>query len=203
MCWGHAEDCYLKDFYDDLGFVPTFENYKELHYAWLSSPKNNQMFSRKFVEWINTDLLQPKVEVRSENTLEGKGVFATTAFKEGDFIGFFDGQLSQDPSRMSLQFGVDLHVEPSNRTPFRYLNHSCDANSYFVGHNLYAWQSISPGHEITIDYNCNELELISAFRCRCGITGCVGEIKGYNYLTNEQKNHRRGKLSSWVTTPSK
>ena len=202
MCWGHAEDCYLKGFRDNEGFLPSIENYKELHYAWLSVPKNRDMFSAEFGKWADTELLQPKVEVRSENTYQGKGVFACADFNKSAFIGFFEGQLVKNRTKMSLQFSPDFHIEPSEQTPFRRLNHSCDANSYFIGRNLYAWRDIHSGEEVTIDYNCNELTLASSFTCNCSSTGCVGDIKGHNHLTDEQKKHREHKTCAWLTAPS-
>ena len=199
MCWGHAEDCYLKGYRDDAGFLPSIENYKELHYAWLSAPQHQRMFGAEFITWVDTKLLQPKVEVRNENTTQGKGVYAHSSFSKGDFIGFFNGALVQNRTKMSLQFGPDLHVEPAAESPFRFLNHSCDANAHFEGRNLYAWRGIPAGQEITIDYNCHELDLALPFECNCGATGCVGKINGYTQLTPEQKTQRARQTCSWLT----
>ncbi|GBE09497.1 SET domain protein [bacterium BMS3Abin12] len=197
MCWGHAEDCYIKGFRDDEGFLPSIENYKELHYAWLSEPKHRRMFGARFTEWVDTQRLLPHVTVKSENTRQGNGVFATAQFKRGDFVGYFNGSLVKNRTQMSLQFGPDFHVEPSVESPFRNLNHSCDANARFAGRNLYARRDIQPDEEITIDYNCHELELASPFKCNCGVTGCVGEIKGYKYLTDGQKLQRKEQICAW------
>jgi hypothetical protein len=197
MCWGHAEDCYSTELHTDVGFLPTLVNYKELHWAWLTIPKNRSMFGNEFLQWIEKSY-QPQVEIRSDKTPEGKGVFATTEFTNGAFIGFFDGKLVKNRTQMSLQFGRDFHVEPSDETPFRHLNHSCDANSRFLGRNIYAWRDIHPGEEITIDYNCNEWELVSPFKCNCRSTACLGQIKGFKYLTEEQKRQRNGMICSWV-----
>ena len=59
MSWGHAEDCYLKGYHTDEGFRPSIENYKEIHYAWLSVPQHRRKFSTKFSKWVDTELLQP------------------------------------------------------------------------------------------------------------------------------------------------
>ena len=198
LCWGHAEDCYLKGFQHDEGFLPSIQSYKELHYAWLMTQKNRQMFGNNFLNWIDTELLMPAVEVKAEDTPEGQGVFATQHFTRGDFIGFFDGKPVKNRTKMSLQFGPDFHIEPASNTPFRRLNHSCDANAYFCGRNLYAWKAIHPGEEITIDYNCTEFELASSFECNCGSTACIGNIRGYSFLNEEQKNIRKGKKIPWL-----
>jgi len=197
MCWGHAEDCYLKGFRDDEGFQPSIESYKELHYAWLSESKHRRMFGADFTKWVDSDLLLPEVKVKSENTRQGNGVFACSQFKKGDYIGFFKGSLVKNRTQMSLQFGPDFNVEPAVDSPFRSLNHSCDANACFAGRNLYARRDIQPNEEITIDYNCHELELAVPFQCNCGVTGCVGEIKGYKHLTPDQKKQRKEQTCPW------
>ncbi len=198
MSWGHAEDCYLKGYHDDAGFLPSMKNYKELHYAWLSVPKNRGMFSKEFTNWVDVELFGPSVEEKSENSKQGTGLFACSQFKEGDFIGYFDGSLVQNPTQMSLQFGPDFFVEPADKTPFRSLNHSCEANSHFLGRNLYAWRDIQEAAEITIDYNCHEFALASPFECNCGAVACIGKINGYSHLTEEQKKQRERQTCSWL-----
>lgn len=147
--------------------------------------------------------IDPKVEVRGQNAAEGMGVFSLKDFKKGDFIGFFEGGLVERRTRTTLQFAPDFHVEPAENSPFRYLNHSCDPNSYFVGRNLYAWRDIRAGEEITIDYNCHEPELASPFKCKCAAARCVGEIRGYDYLTEAQKEDRQGKVCAWLARSTK
>ena len=48
LCWGHAEDCFHNKFHSDAGFKPSILNYKELHYAWLVTPKNRNMFKETY-----------------------------------------------------------------------------------------------------------------------------------------------------------
>lgn len=203
MCWGHAEDCYLKGFRDDNGFLPSIQNYKELHYAWLSEPKHNRMFGSDFTKWVDEELLLPQVKVKRENTHEGKGVFSSSQFRKSDFIGYFSGILVKNRTKMSLQFGPDFHVNPATTSPFRRLNHSCDANACFVGRNLYARRDILIDQEITIDYNCHELKLAKPFKCNCNVTGCLDEIKGYKHLTEEQKQKRQNQICSWLQKDDK
>lgn len=198
MCWGHAEDCYLKGFRSDEGFLPSIQNYKELHYAWLLVPKNRQMFNKSFLSWIDSMLTTPTVEVKEGKTHEGKEVIAKQKLQKGEFIGFFEGEPVKNRTKMSLQFAQDFHIEPSVNTIFRRLNHSCDANAYFRGRNLYAWTNIHIDEQITIDYNCTELELDSEFECNCGSTGCVGRIKGFSSLAAQQKTSRKERTCSWL-----
>jgi hypothetical protein len=195
LCWGHAEDCYKDGFHEKPSFKPSIINYKELHYVWFCVHKNRNMFSEKFIEWI--DKLEPDtVEVRSQGTLHGNGVFAKQKFREDDFIGFFEGEEVASRTDISVQFGTNFHVGPF--PPFRNLNHSCDANAFFRGRNLYARRQIDKGQEITIDYNCSEFELDTLFQCNCGTEACVGTIKGYKFLSQDERERRAAWVPNWL-----
>ncbi|MCK5346374.1 MAG: SET domain-containing protein [Candidatus Heimdallarchaeota archaeon] len=198
LCWGHAEDCFANEFHGDPGFKPSITNYKELHYAWLSEPKNRAMFTKDFINWVNNKIKSPLVEVKNQGTLQGKGVFAAQDFLEGEFIGFFDGQEVPYRTSMSLQFGPDLHIEPSDDTPFRNLNHSCDANAFFRGRNLYAFKKIFKNQEITIDYNCREFKLAAPFMCNCKTKACLRKIKGYKFLSTYEREIRSEMVPDWL-----
>ena len=197
LCWGHAEDCYENKFHGDVGFAPSIRSYKELHYAWFCVPKNSDMFSEEFIKWVK-ELKSSLVEVKSQGTLQGNGVFAAQNFTEGDFIGFFEGEEVNNRTNMSLQFAPNFHVEPSSTTPFRNLNHSCDANAFFMGRNLYAHKPIVKGQEITIDYNCLEFELTAPFKCNCGTMACMGTIKGYKFLSQDEREIRSVMVPDWL-----
>jgi len=199
ICWGHAEDCFIKQFNNDSGFLPSIVNYKELHYAWLSNPKNSSKFNRQFMDWVKSKIGIPQVYEKSTNSLQGRGVFSETGFSKGDYIGFFEGKESIRKTKMSLQFDADFHIEPSGITPFRYLNHSCEANAYFRGRNLYAWSEIYKGQEITIDYNCSEEELLAPFKCNCNGPECVHDIKGFKHLDDKQKKAKANKCCEWLS----
>lgn len=198
LCWGHAEDCFEKKFQGDPGFEPSIRNHKELHYAWLSVRENSDMFSKDFINWANNDIKSPLVEVKNKVALQGEGVFAAQEFLEKEFIGFFDGKEVDNRTSMSLQFGPDFHIEPSGSTPFRYLNHSCDANAFFKGRNLYAFKKIFKNQEITIDYNCREFKLAAPFACNCKTGACLREIKGYKFLSTYEREIRSEMVPDWL-----
>jgi hypothetical protein len=155
------------------------------------------MFSKYFREWFGKYIFTPQVEIKSILTVEGHGVFAKRDFSKDDFIGFLKGKKSKNATRESLQCNAFLHIEPALNNFVRYLNHSCDANAYFCGRNLYAWRQIKKGEEITIDYNCTEYVLFTPFKCNCSVSDCVGEIKGFCFFTDTQKKKRKGKFAKW------
>src|SRR5262249_51493433 len=56
----------------------------------------------------------------------------------------------------------------------RYVNHSCDPNSFIDKKDrvLRALRPIHPFEEITFDYLVNESEIASPFQCDCGVPNC-------------------------------
>lgn len=201
LCWGHAEDCYNRDLHKDSAFNPSIGSYKEFHYAWFCVPKNRHLFDPDFVKWVVKKLKPYSVAVKSQGTLHGNGVFAEEEFRKDDFIGFFEGEEVDDRTNISLQFAPNFHVKPSSTTPFRNLNHSCAANAFFRGRNLYARKQIDKGQEITIDYNCSEFELAYPFQCDCRTKDCVGriqEIRGYKSLSQDERRRRAEWVPDWL-----
>lgn len=116
----------------------------------------------------------------------GRGVFANELFLENEFIGDIVGEILDDPDHESdhcIDLGDDRSLEPY--APFRYLNHSCDANCemiIFVNEDnpsevlrvaLKAVKPISEGDELTIDYGWSAEDTIP---CECGSSECRGWI---------------------------
>lgn len=198
MCWGHAEDCYEHKLHDKPGFLPSLKSYKELHQVWLNERRNREMFDEDFLAWVENDLV-PLAVTPKKIPLLSTGVFATRDFKAGEFIGLFAGDEYDTPSQMSVQFGPNLHVEPETDLPLRYLNHSCVPNAFFRGRNLYAMERIHEGDEIVFDYNATEYELDEPFECRCDKPGCVRQVKGWKFLSEDQKADRRKITAEWIT----
>jgi uncharacterized protein len=131
--------------------------------------------------------LAPGLAVK-KSPINGKGCFATLRFKRGKKIADYTGELITNAeanrrakrrllricaidSRWSLDGSLG-----GNGT--HYINHSCEPNSFMkilYGHiQFYALRDISPGEEITIDY---ESTLHSdRKRCYCGAKTCRGTI---------------------------
>ena len=131
--------------------------------------------------------LAPGLTVR-KSRINGKGCFATLRFQRGRKIADYTGELITNAeakrranrrllricainSRWSLDGSLG-----GNGT--HYINHSCEPNSFMkilYGHiQFYALRDISPGEEITIDY---ESTLHSdRKRCYCGAKTCRGTI---------------------------
>lgn len=131
--------------------------------------------------------LAPGLTIK-KSTIEGKGCFATAAFKQRRKIAEYTGEritnaeANRRASRRKLRIcAVDDRwsldgSRGGNGT--HYINHSCEPNAFMqilYGHILFiALRDIQPGEEITIDY---ESTLHSdKKRCVCGAPSCRGTI---------------------------
>lgn len=135
-------------------------------------------------------------------------VIATKNILKGDSILKLQGAISAVPDKYSLQIGKKEHLRAFSEDPedeassFRFLNHSCSPNSYFDIPNriLIALNEIAINEEIVFHYCTTEYEMISPFKCLCGSKNCLGEIKGYNYLSSENKKKLFSQLSPHLKT---
>ncbi len=120
--------------------------------------------------------------------ITGKGLFASTPIPARAKIGEFEGEvitLTAARRRAAGQRIVAI-VEVGRvaidagltRRGFRYINHSCEPNTYiriFRQHvEFYALRRIQPGEELTVDYGESHHE--GRLRCRCGTVSCRGGI---------------------------
>jgi SET domain-containing protein len=125
---------------------------------------------------------------------KGQGVFARRTFRKGEFIfrrrhgRIVDNSeldtLSADEQRHLCE--LDWETSAVLLPPGCYLNHSCDPNAMRRGVNVYAWQDIFPGDEITIDYRLNAFgnELCV---CTCGSVNCSGSFHNSFFALSEER----------------
>ena len=92
----------------------------------------------------------------SASTIHGRGLFAVCAFAAGEYIGTFDGPLTDtDGDHVLWVYEHEQDPEPIGRVGknlLRFLNHADSCNAEFDGFDLYAACAIAPDEEITIDY---------------------------------------------------
>jgi uncharacterized protein len=132
--------------------------------------------------------LAPGLSIRKSH-INGKGCFATVAFRGGRRIAEYAGERIPDlEARKRARKRPILRIcdidgrwsldgsRGGNGT--HYINHCCDPNAYMktlYGHVLFfALRDIHPGEEITIDYE-QTLHKDSK-RCHCGADNCRGTI---------------------------
>lgn len=118
----------------------------------------------------------------------GRGLFAGTDIAARAKIGEYEGEvigLGQARRRAKgrkivaivelERFALDAK---GMRRGFRYINHSCDPNTFFrcttERAEVYAMRNIRAGEELTCDYGESQHE--GRLRCRCGAEKCRGWI---------------------------
>jgi SET domain-containing protein len=125
----------------------------------------------------------PGVVVR-DSGIEGKGVFAARDFRKGETVldwrnakalsrAEFE-QLPEGEKRYVAFFGGKIVLQDS---PAKYVNHSCEPNTFVRGFCDIALRGIKKGEEITSDYS-NSIEPGTEMKCSCGSSKCRGIIRG-------------------------
>src|SRR5712692_909743 len=114
---------------------------------------------------------------------KGKGVFALRDFAKGEFV--FRRRHGRVIANRDIPFlsgedqrhlcELDWDTCAILLPPGCYLNHSCDPNAMRSGVKVFAWRSIRPSEEITIDYRLNAFGGQRS-TCVCGSVNCSGEI---------------------------
>lgn len=149
---------------------------------------------------------QLKEAVRVGHSRTGSGVFSNRRFRQDDLIGEISGQLIHDSdygSDYCFELDRGRLIEPVS--PFRFINHSCDANCEFDYSGqpdpggsesdtrifLFAARSINVNDQLTIDYNW---AAESAIPCLCGAANCRGWIVASDELSKMAARTDRGAL---------
>lgn len=120
--------------------------------------------------------------VVKRSRISGKGVFSSKNFREGEVIlEIDDSYVVSDSSRLTKEqheFELDYLADGKiviMQAPERYMNHSCDPNSYVKTVNgirkVFAMRDIQKGEEIVGDYSINGHNE-GTFKCRCGSKNC-------------------------------
>lgn len=127
------------------------------------------------------------LEVRASRVV-GRGLFAGTPIARRAKIGEFEGEKIglREARRRARGRAVIAIVELERhaldatnvRRGFRYINHSCDPNTFMrctaTRAEFYARRAIAPGEELTVDYGYNQHE--GRLACRCGSANCRGYL---------------------------
>ncbi len=120
--------------------------------------------------------------------ITGRGLFAGCAIPARAKIGEFEGEVISiaEARRRAAALAIVAIVELDRkaidargmRTGFRFINHSCEPNTYLRRTKdraeFYALRDIAKGEELTVDYGESHHE--GRLRCRCGAPRCRGKI---------------------------
>ena len=89
-----------------------------------------------------------------DSGIHGFGLFARSKFKQGDYMGEYDGpDVSENGSHVLwVEEGEEVWLARDGKNLLRYLNHSSKPHAEFIGFELFAIRDIDLDEEITIDY---------------------------------------------------
>jgi hypothetical protein len=129
-----------------------------------------------------------------ESAINGRGVFAQVTFEAGDHVlAIDDSRVVDDDHPLRPELGEYEHhcdyladgrvvLMPE---PERYINHSCDPNTYVRTLDgiriVIARRGIQPHEEITYDYAINGEGGVS-WDCHCGASRCRGAETWADYF---------------------
>lgn len=137
-----------------------------------------------------------KIIVRCENNYHS--VFAQENIAAGELIfSCEECLLVSMPSRYSVQVGVEQHIDlPLEREDeaiyqWKFMNHGCQPN---VAFDVVSWQfraarDIRMGEQLRFNYNTTEYQMAEPFFCNCNDLKCYGQIAGFKYLSEEQREN--------------
>jgi SET domain-containing protein len=141
------------------------------------------------------------------------GLFTRDVINKGQVVISFSGRVVsfQQSNAKSLQLSSELFLR-SNGEIDEYINHSCEPNCTVSFHGeflpyLVAAREIAAGEEITLNYNCTEWDLLEqervfqedcAFACLCNSRTCLGEVRGFKYLSLHQQIRLSPHLSPFL-----
>ena len=137
---------------------------------------------------------------------KGYGIFTNVDIEKRRTILKIQGSIVKKTAvqnlNAALQIDDDLFME-SRGTFDEYVNHSCSPNCCldFKGWDLVALRYIQKGEELTFNYNSSEFDLVEqscSFQCRCGAPNCVGEVKGFKYLSIDRSKKLNSLLSPFL-----
>lgn len=131
--------------------------------------------------------------------IHGKGIFAEEGIKRGERIQYIRGakmklvvRSKKESNSIKHWIGAGKHSWfNTHGTPFRYINHSCNANAAITGtKTLVALSNIKKGEEINIDYSMTDADPYMNLICMCGSENCRKYIRAiYTVPTSVFSKH--------------
>jgi SET domain-containing protein len=118
--------------------------------------------------------------------INGTGLYTKKRLRPGDRVGIIHGEIEivrkWTPSLSKISpnwIGIGRYSWINTKeSPFRYINHSCEPNTYIIGkRTVVALKSIEAEDEVTMDYSFTEADPgWSIPNCKCGSKECRGTI---------------------------
>ena len=132
--------------------------------------------------------------VSTDGDNKGFGLFTRRAFKKGEMMARFTGEVLDEIRLHTLQISPAKHLHDPHFVG--YLLHACDPNVALDMKTLTMWalKDISEGEALTMDYTSTEDVLYRQFPCLCEADNCRKWITGRIETLNEEGNAYLGAL---------
>jgi len=142
---------------------------------------------QKFPDNIKTPTLNSKVKYILRNETGGHCAAANKAIKKGEVICYGDSSKINRPIIYSYQIDDEIHlIGPGG------LDHNCAKPTCGIDketNNFIAIRDIDQGEFLTFNYFSTEYDMNTPFICLCGEEKCFNEIKGFKYLSKDEKEY--------------
>jgi hypothetical protein len=127
--------------------------------------------------------------------IHGIGLFSKADYSEGDVVFALTGICTSESYDENYQVGptwisvgLNRWLIPDLRSPGRFLNHSCEANSRLCDDfAIRARERIAAGTEILIDYSTTELDPQWQMACQCHAPSCRGIVKPFYQILGRSR----------------
>jgi len=138
---------------------------------------------------------------------KGRGLISKNKIKKDKVVLKLDSGITIRPnstaSKTAIQIDEDSFLDSNPRQIRDLLNHSCNPTVRidFTKMACIAIKDISKEDEITFNYSSTEYDLKSKdedFECFCGSKNCLGRVKGFKYLTIEERREIESLLTPFL-----
>ncbi len=131
----------------------------------------------------------------------GRALVATRSIDAGERLIALAHVFVDLPSKYTIQVKEHLHQAGTEEAD-DFMNHSCEPNVTidFEALEVIALRPIGVGELVTFDYNTSEWDMREPFACACRSERCIGEIRGFRYLDEEQRRRLLPWLSPYLLT---
>jgi hypothetical protein len=152
-------------------------------------------------------MLHLDIEKRN-SSISGNGLFAIRPFMQGTIIWRLEPgdrlitykelfKLPREQRQLPIRYRDNMFIATDGT---EYLNHSCDANTWWTNDALVASRDILEGDEISLDYGTVDAHLWwkPKWECSCKTKNCRRFITGRDCLDASFQEKYQDHLPSWT-----
>ncbi len=161
----------------------TVINLSDEQVQYLNSLDNGQ----KFPSNIKIPTLNIKVKYIQRQETNGRCLSANELIRKGEIICYGNGSKINRPIMYSYQIDENIHLVGPGGLDHNCFNPTCGIEK--ETNNFIALRDIKQGEFLTFNYFCTEYDINSPFYCQCNELKCFKQIKGFKYLTKDEKKY--------------